>query len=246
MTDDLEERRRGAPWLSDERPVLEHWAGCYDRVFFALHPFHDQTGSRTMPLSEVGRRCGSPGFETMVWTTFLMASAGVSSRTIDLNPYRFPEFADQSLMDRIEALSAAESLALPEDGALPASLAPSFAHAFEAIGAEALVATHHVEESARRITTADLRVCDARTGKPMPNWLFDRCRPNVIHDEDCRMLIACQPMGCTETMIAIREDVAAAAKLDSVFEGLWAAPSTRAGWMDDVENLRPPAGFEPT
>ncbi|MEO1689192.1 MAG: hypothetical protein AAFU61_14955 [Pseudomonadota bacterium] len=146
-------------------------------------------------------------------------------------------------MARIEAFQDDEGLSPPDCDALPSALAPAFADAFDAVGADGLAAAHHQVEARRRLTVADLRARDRRTGAPSPNWRMEGRRPNVLHDDACRMLVACQPMDCVETMIAIRNDVVESAALDRRFEGLWAGPHTTVGWMNDIARLDPPAGF---
>jgi len=69
--------------------------------------------------------------------------------------------------------------------------------------------------------------------------------PKVIHDEECRLLIASQVADGLDTIITLREDVAEAAALEDRFEGLWASPTTTEFWFDDLETLRPPPGFDP-
>lgn len=238
--------------------LLEHWRGCYDRVLFALHPFEAHDGSRTASYAEAARACDAPNFATMFWTTFVLARAYATP--VDPRPQGvgFPDLIDRELMERIGAWMEDERLDYPANAVLPPILAPAFADAFEAVGATRLVARPEFEADTRRLNVDRLRVRDWSLFEKdqfeadddeiwvfEADWLVNGRIPKVIHDEECRLLIASQVADGLDTIITLREDVAEAAALEDRFEGLWASPTTTEFWFDDLETLRPPPGFDP-
>lgn len=213
-----------------EVTLHDWWAGHYEHVFVALHPFHaiarDRRGeedldaikaARPVTWDEMRRATGTAPFERFALALWCLV---LSCARKD---------ADLRLADWIERTMAANDLSPPWEGVVPPIFEHPMGAAFARLGVHEVLAWDEGRELSTRLTSGDL------SGPPTIARKLDFYGPFALHAPG---MLATADSEDIATFIALTGEAREAVRPEELFEGFWAGPGTYCDWIN------PPGFFE--
>lgn len=237
-----EDRRRDHPHSGV--PARAFWAGIYDHVFVALHPFttapcepDDPAGdfalaarADTRNWAEVAAGLGAPRFDDFA-LALEMATFGVTSKQ------RIPTLPvpDDDLIRELHRLTAAERLCFPWNDSPAPSFWPRIAKALRAVGAAGATAYSEFGLAAAAVTADEFERSERIGALPHA--------ANHVRAANGALLVSASSRDDIWSFIALTD--AGRARFDPAahFEGFWAGPSTTATWINEPGTCDPPPGW---
>ena len=222
---------------SHKVPMLTWWAGIYDHVFVAPHPFYQiagyaGVGSAAFPDGDQIKREG----EAFPWAEVHQAVAPEVPRddfyraTWLLGCVGYQERADIALQQRIEAYCVQEKLYLPDDGGLPPILEVNVGAFLCRLGVDRVTA---YDEFRHNSLDADISAFN----RDLPHFTLSASTTSSrawgLHLPDLGALMTWDFDG-TEAIIAMTSEALQRAQPEHFFEGWYADGQT----YSDVFNPR--------
>lgn len=204
---------------------LEWWAGVYDHVFVALHPFVQVTGAgettdqhaehRLLRWSEAHERFGKGSYADFARCVFLLTCLG------DVRGW---SSLDADYADELDGWIDRSRLLKPEDDWLSTRLAPAYAECLGRCGVDSVVLVERPTYVEHRFAVSNLaEELASSSGQLKYGALY----------EDSRSIYMCgamKMMDWTEALIAMTSEARDKARPEDLFEGFYATAETGTGW----------------
>lgn len=226
---------------SHKVPILTWWAGIYDHVFIALHPFFrvpglKGLGSKPFPSDDLIKSSGQP----VPWSEVHRAVAPEGPRDTFyraawlLSVLGYAERANIDLQTRIENYCARESLFLPQEYGLAPILEPTVGNFLARLGSSSVVAWDEFRENSIEL---ELSTFD----RSQPHYRLPRSITSSriwgLHNREKGLLLTWE-FDSTDALIALTTDALSLAKPEEFFEGWYADEKTYCDVLNPPEFIR--------